>query len=72
MLLPKGGVSWKSAQARLPPTRAVYNYVFRTEVPPHGGNSNSGHPFLEEFDQFRCRHAKVGVKVFSQVLLGLS
>jgi len=29
-LLPKGGINWKAAQARLPPGRVVYNTVFRT------------------------------------------
>ena len=29
MLLPKGGLNWKAAQARLPPSRAVYSFVFR-------------------------------------------
>ncbi|KAF2210079.1 glycosyltransferase family 62 protein [Cercospora zeae-maydis SCOH1-5] len=32
MLLPKGGggMTWKSARARLPPTRAIWNFVTRT------------------------------------------
>ncbi|KAJ9642447.1 hypothetical protein H2199_004828 [Coniosporium tulheliwenetii] len=30
MLLPKGGVTWKSARARLPPSRAVLHFVTRT------------------------------------------
>ncbi|KAI3527225.1 hypothetical protein CPAR01_06645 [Colletotrichum paranaense] len=30
MLLPKGGINWKSAQARLPPTRAVWSFLTRT------------------------------------------
>ena len=32
MLLPKGGygVTWKSAKARLPPSRAVWNFLTRT------------------------------------------
>jgi len=30
MLLPKGGVTWKSAKAKLPPSRAVWNFVTRT------------------------------------------
>lgn len=32
MLLPKGGVTWKSAKARLPPTRAVWRFVAQTRV----------------------------------------
>lgn len=32
MLLPKGGVNWKSAKARLPPTRAVWRVVTQTKV----------------------------------------
>lgn len=30
MLLPKGGVSWKSARSSLPPTRAVWLFITRT------------------------------------------
>lgn len=30
MLLPKGGVSWKAARARLPPTRAIWVLLTRT------------------------------------------
>ncbi|KAJ9623526.1 hypothetical protein H2203_005788 [Taxawa tesnikishii (nom. ined.)] len=30
MLLPKGGITWKSAKARLPPSRAVWHFVTRT------------------------------------------
>ncbi|TIA47698.1 hypothetical protein D6C79_04494 [Aureobasidium pullulans] len=30
MLLPKSGVSWKAAKARLPPTRAVWTFLTRT------------------------------------------
>lgn len=30
MLLPKGGINWKSAQARLPPTRAIWAVVTKT------------------------------------------
>ncbi|EHK25497.1 glycosyltransferase family 62 protein [Trichoderma virens Gv29-8] len=30
MLLPKGGLSWKSARAQIPPTRALWNAVTRT------------------------------------------
>ncbi|KAH6655702.1 putative ANP1 protein [Truncatella angustata] len=30
MLLPKGGVSWKSAKAQLPPTRAIWVFLTRT------------------------------------------
>ncbi|KAL2355648.1 Anp1-domain-containing protein [Cryomyces antarcticus] len=30
MLLPKGGVNWKSAKARLPPSRAVWYFLTRT------------------------------------------
>ncbi|KAF2461587.1 Anp1-domain-containing protein [Lineolata rhizophorae] len=30
MLLPKGGVTWKSARARLPPTRAIWHFLTRT------------------------------------------
>jgi len=32
MLLPKGGVTWKSARARLPPYQAVVRFVFRTRI----------------------------------------
>ena len=30
MLLPKSGVSWKSAKARLPPSRAIWHFLTRT------------------------------------------
>ncbi|KAK5171380.1 uncharacterized protein LTR77_004524 [Saxophila tyrrhenica] len=30
MLLPKGGVTWKSAKSRLPPSRAIWNFLTRT------------------------------------------
>ncbi|ORY65531.1 Anp1-domain-containing protein [Pseudomassariella vexata] len=30
MLLPKGGITWKSAKAQLPPTRAVWVFLTRT------------------------------------------
>ncbi|KAH7025909.1 Anp1-domain-containing protein [Microdochium trichocladiopsis] len=30
MLLPKGGVSWKSAKSSLPPTRAIWLFITRT------------------------------------------
>ncbi|KAI6828214.1 putative ANP1 protein [Hortaea werneckii] len=30
MLLPKGGVNWKAARARLPPSRAIWNFITRT------------------------------------------
>lgn len=30
MLLPKGGVTWKSAKAQLPPTRAIWVFLTRT------------------------------------------
>jgi hypothetical protein len=30
MLLPKGGVTWKSAKARLPPLRAIWVVLTRT------------------------------------------
>jgi hypothetical protein len=30
MLLPKGGITWKSAKANLPPTRAIYVFLTRT------------------------------------------
>ncbi|TVY26698.1 Mannan polymerase II complex anp1 subunit [Lachnellula hyalina] len=30
MLLPKGGVNWKSASAKLPPTRAIWVFITRT------------------------------------------
>lgn len=30
MLLPKGGVTWKSAKAQLPPTRAIWIFLTRT------------------------------------------
>ncbi|KAI1826014.1 putative ANP1 protein [Xylaria intraflava] len=32
MLLPKGGITWKSARAQLPPTRAVWIFLTRTRV----------------------------------------
>lgn len=32
MLLPKGGVTWKSARARLPPYQAVFRFIFRTRI----------------------------------------
>ncbi|KAI1327359.1 glycosyltransferase family 62 protein [Xylariaceae sp. FL0255] len=32
MLLPKGGVSWKSAKAQLPPYRAIIHFLTRTRV----------------------------------------
>lgn len=32
MLLPKEGVSWKAARARLPPSRAIWNFVTRTRT----------------------------------------
>lgn len=32
MLLPKGGVTWKSAQAKLPPTRVVWRFLTQTRV----------------------------------------
>ena len=32
MLLPKSGVNWKSAQARLPPTRAIWRFLTQTKV----------------------------------------
>ncbi|KAK3055365.1 hypothetical protein LTR09_003919 [Extremus antarcticus] len=31
MLLPKGGVTWKSAKSRLPPSRAIWNFLTRTK-----------------------------------------
>jgi len=30
MLLPKGGVTWKSAKARLPPSRAIWHFLTKT------------------------------------------
>lgn len=30
MLLPKGGVNWKAARSRLPPSRAIWNFITRT------------------------------------------
>ncbi|PNS14072.1 Mannan polymerase complex subunit mnn9 [Sphaceloma murrayae] len=30
MLVPKGGITWKSAKARLPPTRAVWHFLTKT------------------------------------------
>jgi hypothetical protein len=30
MLLPKGGITWKSAKAQLPPTRALWVVLTRT------------------------------------------
>ncbi|KAK4549773.1 hypothetical protein LTR36_005074 [Oleoguttula mirabilis] len=30
MLLPKGGVNWKAARARLPPSRAIWSFLTRT------------------------------------------
>jgi hypothetical protein len=30
MLIPKGGVTWKSAKAQLPPTRAIWVFLTRT------------------------------------------
>lgn len=32
MLLPKGGVTWKSAKERLPPTRALLRFLTQTKV----------------------------------------
>jgi hypothetical protein len=32
MLLGKGGVSWKAARARLPPSRAVVHFLTRTRL----------------------------------------
>ncbi|KAI8633712.1 glycosyltransferase family 62 protein [Xylariaceae sp. FL1651] len=32
MLLPKGGITWKSAKAQLPPTRAIWLFLTRTRV----------------------------------------
>ncbi|KAH9900110.1 Anp1-domain-containing protein [Xylariomycetidae sp. FL2044] len=32
MLLPKGGITWKSAKSQLPPTRAVWVFLTRTRV----------------------------------------
>jgi hypothetical protein len=32
MLLPKGGVNWKAARARLPPTRAIWRFLTQTKV----------------------------------------
>ncbi|KAF2142464.1 glycosyltransferase family 62 protein [Aplosporella prunicola CBS 121167] len=33
MLLPKGGVNWKAARARLPPSRAIWHFCTRTRFP---------------------------------------
>lgn len=30
MLVPKGGITWKSAKARLPPTRAIWYFLTKT------------------------------------------
>jgi hypothetical protein len=30
MLLPKGGVNWKAARSRLPPTRVIWIFLTRT------------------------------------------
>lgn len=30
MLLPKGGVTWKSTRARLPPSRAILHFLTRS------------------------------------------
>ncbi|KAI4597370.1 hypothetical protein KJ359_004476 [Pestalotiopsis sp. 9143b] len=32
MLLPKGGMTWKSAKSQLPPTRAIWIFITRTRV----------------------------------------
>lgn len=32
MLLPKGGLNWKAARGRLPPSRAVYNFFNKTRL----------------------------------------
>ncbi|CAF9904800.1 MAG: hypothetical protein HETSPECPRED_004791 [Heterodermia speciosa] len=32
MLLPKGGVTWKSAKARIPPSRAIIHYLTRSRL----------------------------------------
>ena len=32
MLLPKGGITWKSTRARLPPSRIILNNLLRTRV----------------------------------------
>ncbi|CAJ2502804.1 Uu.00g101980.m01.CDS01 [Anthostomella pinea] len=32
MLLPKGGITWKSAKAQLPPTRAIWVFLTKTRV----------------------------------------
>lgn len=32
MLLPKGGVTWKSAKARIPPWRALVAFLIRTRT----------------------------------------
>lgn len=32
MLLPKGGVTWKSAKARLPPWKAIIMFLTRTRL----------------------------------------
>lgn len=33
MLLPKGGVTWKSTKARFPPSRAIFHLFSRTRLP---------------------------------------
>jgi len=33
MLLPKGGVTWKSTKARLPPSRAIVHFLTRSRFP---------------------------------------
>lgn len=30
MLVPKGGITWKSAKARLPPSRAIWHFLTKT------------------------------------------
>lgn len=30
MLLPKGGVNWKAARGRLPPSRAIWNFLTKS------------------------------------------
>jgi hypothetical protein len=30
MLYPKGGINWKAAKSRLPPTRVIWNFLTRT------------------------------------------
>jgi len=32
MLLPKGGVNWKAARARLPPSRVIWKFVARPKL----------------------------------------